>query len=557
MNPINDFPVTWRQASDADLFWSQDRLHYPDPVTPLEFSFIEGAVDAGLGKALRYYDIPLKLLNRHINGYAYFCVLPDERSTAATAALAAQSTAKLGAAMDNLLPLWQNQWLPELQQHLAFWEQYSLNTATQPELLQHLNATEERIKRVWELHFLLFLPSMLAISRFVDLYHESLQPSDAQAAYELLTGFDTKTTQSAEALWTLSRQILAAPLLTACFRQQAAGQVLGMLAEIPAAASFLADLQRYLQTHGYRANRASLDCPYWVEDATPVIKSLQDYMQQAERDWPDRQQMAARRERAVAAFYQQLAQQPPAVQTEMRRLLPAAQAGAFLKEEHGYWLDFPCMYRVRQVLLAVGQRLTAAQLLASSADVFYLQLNEVKTLLAGATVSVPALRALITERQRLAARFADCTPPAVLGTIPADPPPDDLIARMFSKIEGEAPPSPTPLAPSQMKELRGQAGSRGVARGRAKVVRRLDEASKVEPGDILVAETTSSAWSLLFASIGGLITDTGGILSHAAVVAREYGIPAVVGVGSATQRLRDGQRVEVDGNQGLIRILEI
>ena len=90
MNQMNYFPVTWRHPADADLFWSQDRLHYPDPVTPLEFSFIEGAVDAGLGKALRHYDIPLSLLNRHINSYAYFCVLPDALTDDVAAALAAQ-----------------------------------------------------------------------------------------------------------------------------------------------------------------------------------------------------------------------------------------------------------------------------------------------------------------------------------------------------------------------------------------------------------------------------------------------------------------------------------
>jgi len=551
MNQMNDFPVTWRHPADADLFWSQDRLHYPDPVTPLEFSFIEGAVDAGLGKALRHYDIPLTLLNRHLNGYAYFCVLPDALADDAAATLAAQSARKLGVAMDNLLLLWQSQWLPEIQQHLAFWQHYPLGTAALPDLVHHLNDSEAHFKRVWELHFLLFLPSMLAISRFVDLYTDWLKPSDEHAAYQLLTGFDTQTMQSAEALWRLSRQILASPALIACFRHQSAEQVLRLLAETPAATTFLANFQHYLREHGLRANRASLDSTYWVEDAAPVIKSLQAYIQQAERDWPDRQHITARREQAVAEFYQQIAHQPQAVQAEMRRLLLAAQAGAFLKEEHGYWLDFSCTYRVRQVLLEIGQRLISAQLLVRRADVFYLQLNEIKVLLAGASVSVPALQALITERQNLAARFADCTPPAVLGTIPADPPPDDLIARMFSKIEGHTFPAPT-----QVKELRGQAGSRGVVQGRVKVVRKLGEAGMVAPGDILVAETTSSAWTLLFASIGGLITDSGGILCHAAVVAREYGIPAVVGVGSATQRLRDGQRVEVDGNRGLIRILD-
>jgi len=91
--------------------------------------------------------------------------------------------------------------------------------------------------------------------------------------------------------------------------------------------------------------------------------------------------------------------------------------------------------------------------------------------------------------------------------------------------------------------------------GMVKVVYSLGEATKLQPGDILVADTTAPPWTPLFASVGGLITNSGGILSHSAVVAREYGIPAVVGAHMATQRLKDGQRVEVDGSRGIVRIL--
>ncbi|MGH3851472.1 MAG: PEP-utilizing enzyme [Pseudonocardiaceae bacterium] len=84
----------------------------------------------------------------------------------------------------------------------------------------------------------------------------------------------------------------------------------------------------------------------------------------------------------------------------------------------------------------------------------------------------------------------------------------------------------------------------------------MSEATKVQPGDILVADTTAPPWTPLFATVGGLVTNSGGILSHSAVVAREYRIPAVVGVGTATQRLQDGQLVEVDGTRGTVRILE-
>lgn len=88
------------------------------------------------------------------------------------------------------------------------------------------------------------------------------------------------------------------------------------------------------------------------------------------------------------------------------------------------------------------------------------------------------------------------------------------------------------------------------------MVRALAEAGKLKPGDVLVTETTAPPWTPLFASASAVVTDAGGVLSHCAVVAREYCIPAVVGTGEATALLRDGQVIEVDGDAGVVRIVE-
>jgi pyruvate,water dikinase len=87
------------------------------------------------------------------------------------------------------------------------------------------------------------------------------------------------------------------------------------------------------------------------------------------------------------------------------------------------------------------------------------------------------------------------------------------------------------------------------------VLRSLSETAGLQEGEVLVAETTAPAWTPLFATAAAVVTDTGGILSHCAVVAREYRIPAVVGTGAATETIRNGQTVEVDGDAGIVRIL--
>jgi pyruvate,water dikinase len=105
-------------------------------------------------------------------------------------------------------------------------------------------------------------------------------------------------------------------------------------------------------------------------------------------------------------------------------------------------------------------------------------------------------------------------------------------------------------------ELKGFAASRGVVEGTARVVKSVDEISRLLDGDILVCQVTNPTWSPIFSKISAAVSDIGGSMSHAAIVAREYGLPAVVGTGTATRRIRDGQRIRVDGGRGIVTLLD-
>jgi pyruvate,water dikinase len=111
-----------------------------------------------------------------------------------------------------------------------------------------------------------------------------------------------------------------------------------------------------------------------------------------------------------------------------------------------------------------------------------------------------------------------------------------------------------PQAAERPGQLKGHPGSRGVASGLARVARTLEDASAMQPGEVLVAITTMPAWTPLFGIAAAVVTETGGQLSHCAVVAREYGIPAVVGARGATRVIQTGQRVSVDGSAGIVII---
>ena len=112
----------------------------------------------------------------------------------------------------------------------------------------------------------------------------------------------------------------------------------------------------------------------------------------------------------------------------------------------------------------------------------------------------------------------------------------------------------TPYTPSAMPIVLRWAVSAGIVEGRARVVLDMAEA-ELEPGDVLVTAYTDPSWTPLFVAIQGLVTEVGGLMTHGAVIAREYGLPAVVGVEGATRRIRDGQRIRVDGTGGYVEVL--
>ncbi len=545
-----EFPVRWQEAGDAERCWSHDRLHYPDPVTPLEFSLIADGVDAGITKAARAYGIPIRVHDRLLNGYLYLAV--EHWGTDAW------SPSKLRDAMADLRGAWERQWLPEIRAHLSWWHGFDLPGADLPALRAHLAETVRRWQRLWEVHFLLLVPSMFAMSEFADLYEDVFEGAEPFDSYSMLAGFPSSTLESGRDLWALSRRARSYPRAVKILVDTDPAEAVARLRADLGSVGFVAEFDAYLATHGERADKLSLHHPYWVEDPTPVVKNLQNFLRQPDRDFDaEMSQAADQRERRAAEMRARIVDYPRAVREEVAFLLRAAQAGSFLAEEHGYWIDYKASYCVRRVLLRIGDRLLVAGLLDSDGDVFYLDLAELDDLVAGAGDAEGGRAghlAAIAARKADAARFAGVAPPPLLGTIPGEVElaqvARDPISQMFRKIEGDV-----PAALSTGDLVVGNAGSPGIARGTVKVLHRLDEATKLEPGDILVADATAPPWTPLFASAGGLVTNSGGILSHSAVVAREYGIPAVVGAGNATAILRDGQEVEVDGTLGIVRIL--
>jgi pyruvate,water dikinase len=285
-------------------------------------------------------------------------------------------------------------------------------------------------------------------------------------------------------------------------------------------------VRAFLARYGHRAAREiDLGVPRWSEDPTPVLNVLRTYLTHGEEEDPARhfRRGAERADEAAAELVGRVRREKGRLRAAwLRFLLRRVRALAGVRE-------YPKFYAVRvlaamrRVLAGAGAELVAAGRLDRAEDVFFLDLRDLQ--------APHDLRSLATANR------ADYERERSRRSVP----------RVMTST-GEtfyAAPATDPGA------LTGTAASPGVYEGPARVVFDPREA-QLQPGEVLVAPGTDPAWTPLFLSAGALVMEIGGVMSHGSVVAREYGIPAVVGVAGATQRLRTGQRVRVDGENGQV-----
>ncbi len=563
-----DFPIVWDDPRDAKLTW-MTIAQYKTPVPQLFYAVVRAFLMGG-NAGFELAGLPFQLRLERINAYPYMGMVPKAAPPEAVmkamgllnraapgmfkavmrqmgAGMSKQQEAALDPLIARFDAYWNDEVLPEIKQHIAYFESSDLRGLSLDQLRAHLAETLKRVERMGALHGVI-LPMLYAMSQFEELYCELFEGATTLDALRLTQGLDNKTMEGDRALWRLSRAARATPEVRAILSGHAADRVIPALENSSASQPFLADLRAWLAYYGQRLNSAfALGEPSWIEDPTPAIQNLQAYTTLPDlRPGQEPAAMAAEREQAVAEARTRLASYPQPVVARFETLLKAAQVATVVHEDHNFWIDQRLFFHVRRIILEFGQRLAQAGLLAAVNDVFYLTPDELQN-----GRNIPMTR-VVSERQAEMEHFSHVTPPPMLGTAPAFEMTDggSAIRAMF---KGEM--SPANTSNSEAGKVKGLPGSAGVVRGTARVIRSLTEASKLRPGDVLVAIATEPPWTPLFATAAAVVTDAGGVLSHSAVVAREYRIPAVVGTGAATTTFTDGQLLEVDGNAGTVRVV--
>jgi phosphohistidine swiveling domain-containing protein len=256
-----------------------------------------------------------------------------------------------------------------------------------------------------------------------------------------------------------------------------------------------------------------------------------------------------------AAIANVRARVPAAKEAEFDALLGEARNNYRLRDERGVYSDIWASGIMRRAALAAGRRVSKAGRIADPKHMLEADINEMCALIEG---KGPSSDELAARAQYRASYTAKDVPP-FLGPPPAHPDPAMLpapVARIMRAIGialGHLFESSD--AKHEDNTLFGLAASKGVYEGPARRVAGPSEFGRIARGDVLITESTTEAFNILLPLLGGIVTDNGGLLSHAAIVAREYGIPGVVGTREATDRIKDGMRVRVDGDAGEVTVL--
>lgn len=275
--------------------------------------------------------------------------------------------------------------------------------------------------------------------------------------------------------------------------------------------------------------------PRWREVPTHLVPAILNHIKSIRPGQHRRDFLAGKEEAEQAAdrLLERLRETPGGLfkARRMKRLIKVHRALIGIREHPKYFLvqNFDM---IKLAILQEASKLVAARILTHPEEIYWLSLQEIKDLLESQQLD----RNIITIRKEKFQQDTKLTPPRAItseGEI------------LIAKSGAHVPPG----------SLAGSPVSAGVVEGRARVILRLEEAI-MDKGDILVAPYTDPGWTPLFPLAAGLVTEVGGLMTHGAVVAREYGIPAVVGVDGATKEIRDGQRIRVDGTQGLVEVLK-
>ncbi len=402
-------------------------------------------------------------------------------------------------------------------------------------------------RREADLHFIWMFAFTEIYAMFEDECKELLGIDRHDRLFnDILGGFDHKILQTDRELFRLgrkAREMGLEPLLTETPNDE---ELLSKLELSEAGKKWLQELRKFLEEYGWRTiGNWDAGNPSWIEKPSQVLPSMRRFIT-APTFLVDeaRQNLIERRARAEKEVISRV---PAGKRDDFIKLMRAAQWAGVCNEEHVFYAENYGASLGRYVTKEIGKRFANAGAIDDIQDIYYLLPEEIEPRI----FSKYSAQKLVETRKKQHVEFRKTEPEPFIG----DP---DKLGEVIANspiMRGTLAPFPR-IRPELEADVYGTVSAPGVVEGVVNVIMSEDEFDKFKPGSILVTIETSSAWTPLYNMAKAVVTDVGGILSHAAIIGREYGLPVISGCVEGTKKLKTGMKVKVDGDAGVVYILE-
>ena len=550
--PELPFPIDWKLPKGAYVAMRNNIIELmADPLTPLFKTLGLGAVNAVWNRILTTFlgrtgimpDDPIIAVNE----YAYY---NGSMKLIPMFGIILKARGIMQRMFTGAVERWTEEGRPRYMEIVNLWRAKNLDELTATELLGAARQLAEAAIEAYGALVSGVIPAAWMSEAWFTWTYKFLKRRDDPSAPTYLMGFDSLPIKAEKSLYDLAQWAQTFSGLTTYLKDTPTKVLVERLGEGRIPANVNAEdwnawqrrFQIYLQDYGYMIYNLDFGNPVPADDPEPVLETFKLYLNNLGTNPHERQQAtASRRQTAVQTMQARLKGR---WLKSFRKNLERAQKYAPLREDGlaEVGLGYPL---VRQMLLELGQRFAEGSMIEKPEEVFWLVEDEVEEAsarldggedLEGLSPSIPKRKAIWEAARR-------GTPPLALFRLSIFG--MDLVTLKSGgprRIKGNT--------------FKGVGASPGNITAQACVVKGPEDFSKMKAGDILVAPLTTPAWTPLFARAAGVVTDVGGPLSHGSIVAREYGIPAVLGTEVATKRLHSGQLIKVDGSAGLVTLLE-
>jgi pyruvate,water dikinase len=567
---------------EEQLFWLQERVHHAHPYYPFDTIAFEAWGLACSQYTTRVFPVPpvMGLDQRIVNGYLYFATVPvtDPAEIERRAEHFMQRAGYYFENWDDLFEKWkvkaeanihemeaiEFKSLPHLEPIEMVHEGRGRSTGY--DVLVNYNALIDRFLLMQQYHFEMLNIGYGAYITFFEFCKEVFPDISDQEVARMVSGLEFINLRPDEELKNLARSAVELEITDALLAAGAADDILASLDQSEGGKEWLRRLEavkypwfNFSPEYGYYHDQRA-----WVDDMSVPVRGIQDHIRRLQRgEVLDRPTERLQRESEELAEQYRSFLDDDEVRGQFEQLLGLSRTVFPYIEDHNFYVEHWSHTVFWNKVRDLGTLFVEQGVLLDQEDVFYLTRHEVSQVLfdtvqawgvGTAARGIQRNRAKVEKRRKILAILREWQSPPALGQPPEVV--NDPLLLMNYGITAERVQEWLVGVDEDVETLNGVAAAPGTVEGLVRVIRTEKDLDTVLENEILVCPTTAPSWASVFSRISAVVADAGGMMSHAAIVCREYDVPAVVGVGHATAILKTGQRVRVDGRRGQVTILE-